>query len=96
MSPRSTSTHQYFLEVIVPKDLIFEGRSRNRKFTQQIHRKGNLASILKSVIMIDPVMGWFKIMQYYDKKVTTITNLVETIRPDSRPKPIDVIYNQGE
>ena len=33
MSPRSTSTRPYFLEVIVSKDLTFKGRSRNREFS---------------------------------------------------------------
>ena len=28
--------------------------------------------------MIDPVIGWSKITQYYDKRVISITNLVET------------------
>ena len=38
ISPMSTSTWPYFLEVIVPKDLIFEGRSRNREFSNIILR----------------------------------------------------------
>ena len=38
MSPISTSTRPYFLEVIVPKDLIFEGRSQNRELSNIILR----------------------------------------------------------
>ena len=33
--------------------------------------------ILKSVTMIDPVIGWFELTQYSNKKAMTIANLVE-------------------
>ena len=36
MSPISTSTRPYFLEVIVPKDLIFKRKSQNRGFSNNI------------------------------------------------------------
>ena len=29
--------------------------------------------------MVDPIMGWFKIMKYNNKYAITITNLVGTI-----------------
>ena len=35
--------------------------------------------ILKYVTMVDPITGWFKIMHYKNKKVTTTKNLVETM-----------------
>ena len=34
--------------------------------------------VLKSMAIIDPVMWWFKIMQYNENKYITIVNLVET------------------
>ena len=37
MSPRSISNRPYFLEVIVPKDLIFEVRSLNREFSNNTY-----------------------------------------------------------
>ena len=37
------------------------------------------ALILKFVTMIDPVTRWFEIMQYSDKKLMKIENLVETM-----------------
>ena len=39
MSWISTSTRPYFLEVIVPKDLILEGRSQNSVFSNNILRE---------------------------------------------------------
>ena len=35
--------------------------------------------IIKALMVINPVMGWFEITQYYDKHVITIANLVKTI-----------------
>ena len=34
MSPRYAYTLPYFLEVVVPKDLIFEGMSQNRELSK--------------------------------------------------------------
>ena len=44
---------------------------------QKILINGKNPLILKSVTMINTIMGWFEIMQYNDKKLVTITNLVE-------------------
>ena len=42
-----------------------------------IHRKvKNKDLILKSVMIINPITGWFYITQYEDKHAITITNLV--------------------
>ena len=42
MSPISTSTQPYFIEVVVSKDLIFGGRSQNNVFSNIIlnYRRG--------------------------------------------------------
>ena len=45
----------------------------------KIRRKGKEPLILKALTMIDPVTGWFEVMQYRDKKAMTIANLVETM-----------------
>ena len=45
-----------------------------------IRRKvDNKYLIIKALMVINPVMGWFEITQYYDKHVITIANLVKTI-----------------
>ena len=33
---------------------------------------------IKAVTLIDPVTGWFEVVQYDDKIAITIANLVET------------------
>ena len=45
----------------------------------RICRKVKEIIILKSVTMINPITGWFKITQYSDKKAMKIANLVENI-----------------
>ena len=45
--------------------------------------------------MIDPVTGWFKITQYDDKRVISITNLVETTWLVRYPRPTEITYDQG-
>ena len=45
----------------------------------------NKPIIIKALIMIDPVTGWFKILQYNDKQADTIANLVNRYQ---RPKTI--------
>ena len=47
----------------------------------KIRRNGKKLIILNDVTMIYHVTGWFKVMQYRDKKAMTITNLVETTYP---------------
>ena len=44
----------------------------------KICRKGKYFLILKFVNIIDPVIGWFEVTEYNDKKMMTIANLVET------------------
>ena len=44
----------------------------------KIHRNGKLALIIKAVIIIETVTGWFEIMQYNDNKAMLNTKLVET------------------
>ena len=41
--------------------------------------KGERHILLKAVKMVYPVTGWFEVTQYTNKKVMTITKLVETM-----------------
>ena len=50
---------------------------------------------LKAVTMIDPVTGWFKIMQYDDKRAISITNLVENTWLPRYPRPMEITCVQG-
>ena len=45
--------------------------------------------------MIDPVTGWFEIIQYDDKIAITIANLVETMWLTRYPRPMEITYDQG-
>ena len=45
--------------------------------------------------MIYPVTGWFKIMQYDNKRSISIANLVENMWLTRYPIPIDILYGQG-
>ena len=48
--------------------------------TSTIHRKGKKKfMIIKCVMVIDPIMWYFEITQYDDKRAMTIENLVETV-----------------
>ena len=44
--------------------------------------------ILKFVTIIDPVTGWFEVVQYGDKRAINIANLVETTWLYIYPRPI--------
>ena len=46
--------------------------------------------------MINPVTGWFEIVQYDDKREITIANLVETMWLSRYPIPIEIMYDQGK
>ena len=46
--------------------------------------------------MINPATVWFEVVQYDDKRSTTITNLVETTWLSRYPRPIEIAYNQGK
>ena len=47
--------------------------------TYFVIRKGNKEYLhIKSITMIDHVIGWFEITQYYNKRAISIVNLVET------------------
>ena len=46
--------------------------------------------------MIDPVTGWFVIVQYDDREAITIANLVETTWLSRYPIPIEIMYDQGK
>ena len=50
---------------------------------------------LKAVTMIDPVTEWFEIVQYDNKKVLSISNLVESTWLFRYPRPIEITYHQG-
>ena len=60
-------------------------------------RKGKKENLhLKYVTMINPVTGWFEIVQYDDKIAITIANLVKTMWLSRYPRPIEIAYDQGE
>ena len=44
--------------------------------------------------MIDPVTGWFEVVQYDDKRAITIENLVQTKSLYIYPRPIEITYDQ--
>ena len=46
--------------------------------------------------MIDPVIGWFEVVPYDDKRVISVSNLVETTWMYRYPRPIEITYNQGK
>ena len=46
--------------------------------------------------MIDPVTGWFEVVQYYDKRAITIANLFETTWLSRYPRSIEITYDQGK
>ena len=50
---------------------------------------------IKAITTIDPVPVWFKITQYYNKKVISIANLVETTWSTLYPRPMEITYDQG-
>ena len=43
--------------------------------------------------MIDPVTRWFEMSQYEDKRVISITTLVETMWLSRYPRPIEIKYD---
>ena len=45
--------------------------------------------------MIDPVTGWFDIMEYNNKRVMTIANLVETTWLVQNLWPVEIMYDRG-
>ena len=45
--------------------------------------------------MLDPVTGWFEIMQYNNKKTMKIANLVETMWLVRYPQPVEITYDRG-
>ena len=56
-----------------------------------IHRKGKKENLnLKAVTMINPVTGWFEIMQFNDTCAITIANLVEIMWLTRYPWPIEI------
>ena len=42
-------------------------------------KEKNKYLIIKALMVINTIMGWFEITQYYDKHVVTIASLVENI-----------------
>ena len=46
--------------------------------------------------MIDPMTGWFEVVQYDDKSEITIANLVEATWLYRYPRPIEITYDQGK
>ena len=45
--------------------------------------------------MIDPVTGWFEVTQYRNKKVMTITNLIENMWLLLYQWALEITYDQG-
>ena len=50
---------------------------------------------LKAVTMIESVTAWFKITQYDDKILISISNLVETTCLTRYPIPMEITYDHG-
>ena len=50
---------------------------------------------LKYITIVDTVTEWFRVMEYYEKSVITITDLVEYTRLTRYPWPIEITHNQG-
>ena len=61
----------------------------------KIRRKGKYPLILKAITMIDPVTGWFEVVQYSNKKAMKIANLVETTWLVGYPWTAEITYDQG-
>ena len=49
---------------------------------------------LKAVTTIHIVTGWFKIIQYDDKRAISIVKLVETTWLARYPQPMEIMYAQ--
>ena len=50
---------------------------------------------IKAVMMIYPVIGWFEIMHYSNKRTISIAKLVETTCISRYPRPTEITYDQG-
>ena len=61
----------------------------------KICMKGEENLILNAVTIIDPVNGWFGVMQYNDSKLITIVNLVETTWISRHSCSLEITYNSG-
>ena len=46
--------------------------------------------------MIDPVTGWFEVVQYDYKRAITIAYLVATTWMSRYHRPIEITYDQGK
>ena len=46
--------------------------------------------------MIDPVTGWFEILQYNDKRSIYIAKLFEITCLSRYSRPIEIMYDQGK
>ena len=46
--------------------------------------------------MIDTIIWWFEITQYYYKREISIANLVETTCLSRYPRPVEITYDQGK
>ena len=51
--------------------------------------------MLKYVTIINPIIGWFEITQYNDKKEMMISNLVETTWLVQYIYPVEITYDRG-
>ena len=46
--------------------------------------------------MINIVTGWFEVVRYYEKRETSIANLVKTTWLSRYRRPIEITYYQGK
>ena len=46
-------------------------------------------------MIIDPETGWFEIIEYNNKQLISIDNLVETTWMSTYHRPIEITYGQG-
>ena len=70
-----------FVDIIGPYVIRIKGQKEN------LH--------LKSVTVIDPITGWFEIVQYNDKIVISIVNFFETTWLSGYSRPMEIMYDQG-
>ena len=61
----------------------------------KIRIKGKGPMILKDVTTIEPVTWWFGVMQYRNKKASTIANLVDTTCLVPYIWPVEITYDRG-
>ena len=50
---------------------------------------------IKAIAIIEPIIGWFEVMQYSDKKQMTTENFVENTCLVRYSWPVEITYGRG-